>query len=347
MNIVRRRSAFKIARCYSSAPPIKPSFAHIIKLRRQTQVSVSKIREALAQSNDSIPDALLWLEKDMVSSGQSKLDKIGSRATTQGVIATSILSDGCGFKFAGGIRAAMIELNCETDFVARNELFVRLALDIAHMAAFMAKAKNEDQEVEFNPFSVDELQETPLIARSGPFFNYNGSVHDAIRDSIVKFGENISLRRATSIVNGSPLRPLTTTALRLSSYTHGSLHSPFCGQIGALALLYLRSPQLSHLMTSEQFREHLTTLERSLARQIIAFPTLKSIIPTPETQDEEEALYKQQFITFPGELRNSRVEEALMKWSISEGLINSEQDEDSGWGIDVVRFAHWSVGGKI
>ena len=259
----------------------------------------------------------------------------------------SVLSEGGGLKTAGGLRAAMIELNCETDFVGRNELFARLALDIAHTAAFISEAKKEDQQVEFNPLSVDELKEAPLIPHTGPGVKHNGSVHAAIRDTIVKVGENISLRRATSIVEDAPLQPPTTTALRLGSYTHGSLHSPFCGQIGALALLSLRSPRLSHLMTSEQFREHLSTLERSLARQIIAFPTLKSIRPTPETQDEEEALYKQQFITFPGELRNSLVEEALMKWSISEGLIDPEQDEGSRSGIDVLRFAHWSVGGKI
>jgi elongation factor Ts len=349
MNIVRR-SAFRTARCYSSAPPTKPSIALIAELRIQTQVSLSKIREALAQSNNSIPDALLWLEKDMVSSGQSKLDKVGSRSTTQGVISMSILSEGGGLRTAGGIRAAMIELNCETDFVGRNELFTELALNIAHTAAFISEAKNnanEDQQVEFNPLSVDELKEAPLITHSVPGARYNGTVHTAIRDTIVKVGENISLRRATSIVEDAPLQPPTTTALRLGSYIHGSLHSPFCGRIGALALLSLRSPQLSHLMTSKQFTEKLATLERSLARQIIAFPTLKSIRPTPENQEEEEALYKQQFITFPGELSNSLVEEALMKWSISEGLINPEQDDGSKSGIDVLRFAHWTVGDKI
>ena len=80
-------------------------------------------------------------------------------------------------------------------------------------------------------------------------------------------------------------------------------------------------------------------LEHLLAHQIIAFPTLKYIHPTPKTQDEE-ALYKQQFIMFPGELRYSLVEEALMKWSISKGLINPDQDEGSRLGIDVLRFAH-------
>ena len=347
MNIVRRRSAFRIARCYSSAPPTKPSIPLIAELRKQTQVSLSKIREALVQSNNSIPDALLWLEKDMVSSGQSKLDKVGSRSTTQGVISTSILSEGGGLRTAGGVRAAMIELNCETDFVGRNELFTRLALDIAHTAAFISEAKNNTNEVKFNPLSVDELKEAPLISHSDPSVRYNGSVHTAIRDTIVKVGENISLRRATSIVEDAPLQPPTTTALRLGSYIHGSLHSPFCGRIGALVLLSLRSPQLSHLMTLKQFRENLSTLERSLARQIIAFPTLKSIRPTPENQEEEEALYKQQFITYPGELNNSLVEEALMKWSISEGLINPERDEGSSSGIDVLRFAHWNVGDKI
>ena len=251
---------------------------------------------------------------------------------------------------AGGIRAAMIELNCETDFVGRNDLFARLALDIAHTAAFISEAKNNpngNQQVEFNPLSVDELKDAPLISHSDPGVKYNGTVHTAIRDTIVKVGENISLRRATSIVEDAPLQPPTTTALRLGSYIHGSLHSPFCGQIGAFTLLSLCSPHLPRLVTSKQFRENLSTLERSLARQVIAFPTLKSVRPTPENHEQEEALYKQQFITFPGELSSSLVEDALTKWSISEGLISPEEDKVSGLGIDVLRFAQWNVGGEI
>ena len=345
-----RRSAFTITRCYSSIPPIKPSISLIAELRKQTQVSLSKAREALAQSSNSIPDALLWLEKDMVASGQSKLDKVGSRPTTQGVISMSVLSEGGGLRTAGGVRAAMIELNCETDFVGRNDLFARLALDIAHTAAFMSEAKNSthaDQQVEFNPLSLDELKDAPLVSHAEPSAKHNGTVYTAIRDTIVKVGENISLRRATSILEDAPLQPSTNTALRLGSYIHGSLHNAFCGQIGALALISLRSPQLSHLMASKQFRENLSTLERSLARQILVFPTLKCIRPTPESNEDEEALYKQQFITFPGELSSSLVEEALTKWSISEGLINPEQDDGSESGIDVVRFAQWKVGDEI
>jgi elongation factor Ts len=349
MNIVRRRSAFRgFARCYSSAPPTKPSISLVAELRKQTQVPLSKIREAIVQSNNSIPDALLWLEKDMVASGQSKLAKVGSRSTTQGVIAISTISEGGGFKTAGGVRAAMVELNCETDFVGRNELFTRLASDIAHTAAFISEAKkntNEDPQVEFNPISVDELEKAPLIVPSYRGVKYNRTVQTSIRDAIVKIGENISLRRAISIVEDAPLERPTTTALRLGSYIHGSSScSPLCGRIGALVLLSLRSPQLSRRRISKQFRENLSMLERSLARQIIAFPSLKSIRPTPENREEEEALYKQKFITFPGELNNSLVEEALKKWSISEGLMGPGQDES---GIEVLRFAQWNVGDEI
>ena len=351
MNIVRRRSAFSgIARYYSSTPPTKPSISLIAELRKQTQLPLSKIREALAQSNNSIPDALSWLEKDMVASGQSKLDKVGSRSTTQGVIAISVLSEGGGFKRGGGVRAGMVELNCETDFVERNELFAKLASDIAHTVAFISEAKNNstngDQQVEFNPLSVDQLKDAPLLVNFPTGVRYDKTVQAAIRDTIVKVGENISLRRATSIVEDAPLDPPTTTTLRISSYIHGSLqNSPLCGQIGALVLLSLRSPQLSRLRTSRRFRENLYKLERSLARQVVAFPSL--IPPTPENKEGLEGLYKQQFITFPGELSNNIVKEALKKWSITEGVINPDQDESSWSGIDVLRFAHWKVGDEL
>ena len=351
MNTVRRRSAFRgTARCYSSAPPTKPSIALVAELRKKTQVPLSKALKALAQSNNSIPDALLWLEKDMATSGQSKLVKVASRPTKEGVIAVSVLSEGGSLNTAGGVRAAMIELNCETDFVARNELFSQLAVDIAQSAAFISEAKkktNGDQQVEFNPLSPDEVIEGPLIVNVDRGLRYEKSVYTAIRDAIVKLGENITLRRATCIVEDAPLPTTSTTdALRLGSYVHGSLQTPFCGRIGALVLLSLDSPHLPLLRRSKQFHESLSALERSLARQIVAFPSLKSIRPTRKIKEEEEVLYKQQFITFPGELSNNSVEEALKKWSISEGLVIPDPEEGFRSGIDVLRFAHWTVGGE-
>lgn len=73
----------------------------------------------------------------------------------------------------------MIELNCETDFVANNQDFQTLAQELAMQAASI-KTKNE---------KVDELLLTEYIREPGK------TISDLIKEAILKFGENIKLKR--------------------------------------------------------------------------------------------------------------------------------------------------------
>ena len=341
-----RQSLSNIGR-YSTTPPPsnKVPLALVAELRKQTQVSITKAREALAQSNGDISGALVWLQEDMATSGASKAAKVASRSTKEGVISVSVLSPGAGLTTAGGVRAAMVELNCETDFVGRNDLFARLAMDIAHTAAFISEAKTKGSaDVTFAPLSLDELKESPLLSHTDPGSSIpSGTVSTAIRDTIVKVGENITLGRATAIVEDAysiAPPPNTHTALRVGSYVHGALHGLACGRVASLALLNLRSPQLGELLRQEKLRESLITLERSVARQIVGFDTL-AIRRTSDMEVEEQALYKQPFITLAGEFNGLPVEEALKKWSVSEGLLAGEAQEG---GVEVLRFLKWKVG---
>lgn len=327
-------------RSYATAAPKVP-LALVAGLRKKTQVSINKAREALSHSNGDIHGALEWLQKDMASAGLSKASKVASRETKEGLVSVSVLSPGAGLTTAGGVRAAMVELNCETDFVGRNELFARLAMDIAHTAAFIAEAKSS-ADVDFAPLSLEELKESPLLSHSDPVSSPIGTVSTAIRDTIVKVGENITLSRASVIVEEAPVIPSfsTSNALRLGSYVHGSLHGVSCGRVASLALLNLHSPHLSHLIRQQQFHQDLVTLECSLARQVVGFETL-SIKPAPGNDVEEEALYRQPFITFPGEYNGLPVEESLKKWSQSHGLTTKNDDEGR---VEVLKFLRWKTG---
>lgn len=299
-------------------------------------MSISKAREALAQSNGSIPGALEWLQHDLVATGTAKAAKVSSRATNEGVIGVSVLSHGAGFNTAGGVRAAMIELNCETDFVGRNEIFSKLASDIAHTAAFIVEVKQQDSAT-FTSLSLDELREAPFLSRDGAASG--GTVSTAIRDTIVKVGENISLRRAKAIVENAAPTPTGTSALRLATYVHGALHGISCGRVAALTLVNLRSPHLKKIIREEVFRTQLGVLERSIARQIVGFDTM-AIKTKPENGFDDQVLYTQSFITLAGEFNGLPFAEALEKWSINSGLIeNPEQG-----GVEVTEFLKWTVG---
>lgn len=331
-------------RAYTTTATPKVPVALVAELRKRTQVSINKAREALSQSNGDIAGALEWLQNDLAATGASKAAKVACRDTKEGLISVSVLSQGAGLTTAGGVRAAMVELNCETDFVGRNELFARLAMDIAHTAAFISEANNNDTQglPSFVPISLDHLQEAPLLSHTDPGVSPIGTVSSAIRDTIVKVGENITLGRASAIVEESSITPTPSTynVCRLGSYVHGALHNLSCGRIGTLALINIRSEHLSQLIRQEKFRKELSTLERSIARQIAGFDTF-SIRTTSQNEVDDQALYRQPFITLPGEFNGLLVEEALQKWSTSYGLASAEGE---GSNIDVVRFLKWKIG---
>ncbi|KAF8738656.1 hypothetical protein AX14_010754 [Amanita brunnescens Koide BX004] len=319
-----------------STPAAKPSIKLVAELRKLTEVSISKAREALGATNNDLDAALEWLQKDLVTTGANKAAKVRDRLAEQGVICTSVLSNGIG-SVTGAVRAAMVELNCETDFVARNEHFGRLAADIAHTAAYISESV--DAERMFKSCSLDVLSGAPLISQADSSKIVTESVGDSIKHLIAKIGEKISLRRAVVLVENAP-RAQTDVGLRLASYVHGSVNNSNQGRIGTLALLALKSQKVSPLANSEVFSNELGRLERSLARQIVGFDTQSIDAVT----GDETALHNQPFAMLPGDLNGRRVKEVLRTWSVRHGLLEAGQDDG---GIAVVDFIKWTVGESL
>ncbi|KAM6498663.1 Elongation factor TS domain containing protein [Amanita muscaria] len=325
-------AALSSTRLYST-PVSKPSIKLLAELRKLTEVSISKAREALSATNNDLDAALEWLQKDLIATGAKKAAKIHDRVAGQGVICTSILSNGVG-STTGSVRAAMIELNCETDFVARNEHFECLAADIAHTAAYISEKGAPGTTL--NACPLDSLNNAPLISQNKiP----TETVEDSIRQLIAKIGEKICLRRAITVVENAP-RPPSEIGLRVAAYVHGSVNNPSQGRIGSLALLGLKSPNVSALIKSDPFRDNLGRLERSLARQIVGFDTK---LITASTGDET-ALYNQPFAMLAGDLNGQPVQAVLRAWSEQNGLVEAGNEDG---GIAVLDFAKWTVGEAI
>lgn len=230
----------------------------------------------------------------------------------------------------------MVEVNCETDFVGRNARFDSLVADIAHTAAFIAEA--EDSSNFIKPVSLEMLQDAPLLSHTGGQTEALGTVGSAIHDSIARFGEKIQLRRAVSVVHNPSI---SNVCLRLATYAHGSVGVPTQGQIGALAVLALRSNKLDNLLQARPFMEDLSKLERSLARQIVGFPTTRLRLESDVA--DEGALYEQQFMMYPGS-DGQTVSRVLQQWAQEHGL--ESPDGESRGGLEVVEFMKWSVGEK-
>ena len=327
-----------VFRSFSSSPPsfTKANIKLVAELRKRTEVSLSKAKEALTATNNDVNAALEWLEKDLIACGAKKKAKVQDRTAGEGLIGVSVLSNGFSKRDAGrGVRAAMVELNCETDFVARNKLFGELLDDISHTAAFISDFDAYHTIADSRAFLDKHLLPAPLLSARDPSRKSTTDVGGAVDALIAKVGEKISLGRAVSISHPLP-SPQSNVALRVASYLHGSVAGGLTsqGRIGALALLALKSPRLSAVAENSTFSEDIEKLQRALGRQIVGFETLSV------RGDDETALFNQPFMMFAGS--DQPVGTALERWATEKGLTESGEQ---GSGVEVLEFAKWSVGG--
>ena len=154
--------------------------ADIKALRELTGAGIMDSKRALEEAGGDIKRAQDILREKGIASAAKKSD----RETEQGIIESYIHS--------GGRIGAMIEANCETDFVARTEDFKALAHDIAMQVAAMNPRFIDESEIpdgdDVNP------QESCLLQQ--PFIKDPGmTIDELIKELIGKLGENIRIRR--------------------------------------------------------------------------------------------------------------------------------------------------------
>lgn len=135
------------------------------KLRTETGISLADCRKALEETSNDYDKALEWLKKH----GLEKAAKKSDRTTSQGLIEA--------YTHGNGRVVAVVELLCETDFVARTDEFKSLAHEIAMQVSAM------------KPKSVDELLKQEYIRDASK------TIDALIKETIAKLGENIVLKR--------------------------------------------------------------------------------------------------------------------------------------------------------
>ncbi len=152
----------------------------IKEVRDQSGAGIMDCRNALVEVCGNKDKALLILKEK----GLFKAQKTVNRATTQGLIEAYV--------HAGGRIGAMVELKCETDFVARTEEFKALAHCLALQVAAMSPKFISKEDIP--PGTDVNCQEVCLLEQ--PFIRDPGRmVKDIIIDTIAKTGENIKVSR--------------------------------------------------------------------------------------------------------------------------------------------------------
>ncbi|OGE79859.1 MAG: translation elongation factor Ts [Candidatus Doudnabacteria bacterium RIFCSPHIGHO2_01_FULL_45_18] len=142
------------------------------KLREATGAGMMDAKKAL-QETGSFGQAIEFLRKK----GHTALAKKSQRVAKEGIVISYI--------HAGNKIGAMVELNCETDFVARNEEFVKLGQEIAMQVAAI------------EPTDVADLLEQQYVREP------DKKIKDLVAETVGKLGENIQVRRFTRFVLGA------------------------------------------------------------------------------------------------------------------------------------------------
>jgi elongation factor Ts len=152
------------------------------ELREATGLGMMECKKALVESNG---DFKVAEEQLRIKSG-AKASKASSRVTAEGVVSAFIAND--------GKTGAVVEVNCETDFVAKNDDFVAFAKNVAETVT-----KN-------NPADIEALSGLAMA-------NGSGSVEEIRKALVMKLGENVTIRR---------FERYETSTGKLASYLHGS-----------------------------------------------------------------------------------------------------------------------------
>jgi len=159
---------------------LKISTVRIKELRDQSGAGIMSCRNAFLEAKGNMEKALQILKQQGILQAQKK----ARRSTTQGIIEAYIHIE--------GRIAAMVELNCETDFVARTDEFKELAHHLAMQVAATCPQFVSREEV---PEGADIEPETACLLLQPYIKNPDKTVQDIITETIAKVGENIKVNR--------------------------------------------------------------------------------------------------------------------------------------------------------
>ncbi|XP_054164205.1 elongation factor Ts, mitochondrial-like [Oppia nitens] len=173
-------------------------------LRRRTGYAFSLCRQALELHGQDLTRAEQWLKAEAAKQGWERAQRVAQRATGDGLV--GVLTQTSTTTGQTPL-AAMIEVNCETDFVARNELFSQLTTRLCHQLANRYATTGATQHTDTDTLVSRVRLSLDQLLQLSP---------ELVVEAIGKLGENIRLTKACLISAGS----LNEPDVHLIGYTH-------------------------------------------------------------------------------------------------------------------------------
>ncbi|MBW4450359.1 MAG: elongation factor Ts [Spirirestis rafaelensis WJT71-NPBG6] len=210
------------------------------ELRQKTGAGMMDCKKALKENDGDMEKSIDWLRQKGIASAGKKSDRIAA----EGLVDTYIQPD--------GRVGVLLEVNCQTDFVARNEAFKTLVKNLAQQAA---TAEN-----------VESLLAQPYIE------DKSVTVEEFIKQAIAKLGENMQVRRFVKF-------SIEETQGIVDSYIHTG------GRVGVLV-------ELNSKTDAPSGREEFQSLARNIAMQVAACPNVEYVnvseVPPELAQKEKD-----------------------------------------------------------
>jgi elongation factor Ts len=265
------------------------------QLRERTGAGMMECKKALVETGGDLDAAAELMRKQ----GLAKADKKATRIAAEGVITLE--------RSADGLAAAMVEVNCETDFVARGEDFRAFAKAVASRA------------IAERPQTLDALLQARLDGAE--------TIEERRRALVAKIGENIGVRRFA----------LLAAPQHLGAYTHGT-------RIGVLVAVKGGDAQLAHDLAMHVAASNPRYLsQREVPAEVMA---KEREILTEQAQGEGKAPEIVAKMV-EGRLRKSLGEITLLGQPFVKDPDTTVEKLLKGAGAQVVAFERFEVGAGI
>jgi elongation factor Ts len=269
------------------------------QLRERTGAGMMECKKALVETAGDLDAASELMRKQ----GLAKADRKAARVAAEGIVAIEKSSD--------GKSAAMVEVNCETDFVAREAEFRDFAASVAKVAL---------------AGRITDIEVLGSVKLAG-----GESVDERRRRLVAKIGENISVRRVTVL----------SSAGLMGAYSHGA-------RIGTLVALEGGSAELAHDLAMQVAASNPRFLQASevpadelMRERGIAVDQLKL---DPKNSGKAEALLQQ---IVEGKVRKAFAEQALLTQLFVKDDKQTVEKLLKSAGAKISAFARYEVGAGI
>lgn len=263
----------QLIRCIHLSPRFiwSASKSNLAKLRKKTGYTFANCKKALELNDNDLAKAEKWLADQAQTLGWSKAVKLEGRATAQGLVGIALENN----------TAAMVEVNCETDFVARNKNFSNIVDLVANTCLFHTKQSVTAANSAVSKLMLDSAQMGSLRATDSK------SLSDHVALVIGSVGENISLKRAACVS--------VHNDLRLMAYSHPSSpdeNAPLLGKYGTLLAYTAFTDDLTVTQTAKQLCQHIVGMNPLKLGEV-------GKDEPKENSDDETCMIHQEFLLDP------------------------------------------------